>query len=134
MKLGAAWQAFDLVFCSEEGTPLSIPNITYRYFRPILTKAKLPRIRLYDLRHTAATLALGAGVPAKVVSEQLGHASVAFTLDTYSHVLPHMQEAAAAQVEALLFEPAPKKHAARKTKRAITHKTTRQHKTKSSSK
>src|SRR6266849_2293080 len=84
---------------------------------------------LYDLRHTAATLALGAGVPAKVVSEQLGHASVAFTLDTYSHVLPHMQEAAAAQVEALLFEPAPKKHAARRPKRAITHKTTRQHKT-----
>jgi hypothetical protein len=46
LKLGAAWQAFDLVFCSEEGTPHSIPNLTYRYFRPILTKAKLPRIRL----------------------------------------------------------------------------------------
>ena len=58
LKLVAAWQAFDLVFCSDEGTPLTIPNITYRYFRPILTKAKLPRIRLYDLRHTCATLLL----------------------------------------------------------------------------
>jgi integrase len=77
----------------------------------------LPRIRLYDLRHTAATLALAAGVPAKVVSEQLGHASVAFTLDTYSHVLPHMQDAAAAQVEALLLKGPKKKRARRKSKR-----------------
>ena len=59
-------------------------------------------MRLYDLRHTAATLALSAGVPAKVVSEQLGHASSAFTLDTYSHVLPHMQTEAAKKVETLL--------------------------------
>lgn len=59
-------------------------------------------MRLYDLRHTAATLALAAGVPAKVVSEQLGHATRAFTLDTYSHVLPHMQTEAAKRVAALL--------------------------------
>ena len=126
--------AADLIFVNSSGNPLNERNLVQRNLQVILERAKLPRIRLYDLRHTAATLGLGAGVPAKVVSEQLGHASVAFTLDTYSHVLPHMQEAAAAQVEALLFEPAPRKHAARKTKRAITHKTTRQHKTKSSSK
>jgi integrase len=65
--------------------------------------------RLYDLRHTAATLALAAGVQPKVVSEMLGHASAAFTLDVYSHVLPHMQESAAAQVEALLMSPKRKK-------------------------
>lgn len=59
-------------------------------------------MRLYDLRHTAATLALTAGVPAKVVSEQLGHASSAFTLDVYAHVLPHMQSEAAVRVAALL--------------------------------
>jgi hypothetical protein len=59
-------------------------------------------MRLYDLRHTAATLALSAGVPAKVVSEQLGHASSAFTLDVYAHVLPHMQTEAAERVAALL--------------------------------
>jgi integrase len=61
-------------------------------------------MRLYDLRHTGATLALAAGVPPKVVSEQLGHASAAFTLDVYSHVLPHMQEQAAVKVEELLPE------------------------------
>jgi integrase len=60
-------------------------------------------IRLYDLHHTAATLGLAAGVSPKIVSEQLGHASVAFTLEVYSHVLPHMQEAAANKVEALLM-------------------------------
>jgi integrase len=96
--------AADLIFVNSNGNPLNERNLVQRNFQIILERAKLPRIRLYDLRHTAATLALSAGVPAKVVSEQLGHASVAFTLDTYSHVLPHMQEAAAAQLEALLFE------------------------------
>ncbi len=114
--------AADLIFVNSSGNPLNERNLVQRNFQVILKRAKLPRIRLYDLRHTAATLALGAGVPAKVVSEQLGHASVAFTLDTYSHVLPHMQEAAAAQVEALLFESPPKKRAARKAKRAARHK------------
>jgi len=63
----------------------------------------LPNIRLYDLRHTSATLALTVGVAPKVVSEQLGHASAAFTLDTYSHVLPHMQDEAASKMEAALL-------------------------------
>jgi integrase len=103
LKLGIAWQAFDLVFCSEEGTPLSIPNLTYRYFRPILTKAKLPRIRLYDLRHTCATLLLIAEENPKVVSERLGHSSIVLTLDTYSHVLPTMQQQASARLEMLLY-------------------------------
>jgi integrase len=109
--------AADLIFVNSSGNPLNERNLVQRNFQVILERAKLPRIRLYDLRHTAATLALGAGVPAKVVSEQLVHASVAFTLDTYSHVLPHMQDAAAAQVEALLFESSPKKHASRKKSR-----------------
>ncbi len=65
----------------------------------------MPNIRLYDLKHAAATLALAAGVSPKIISEQLGHASVAFTLDVYSHVLPHMQDAAAEKVEALLGGP-----------------------------
>ena len=65
--------------------------------------AGVPRMRLYDLRHSAATIALAAGVSPKVVSEQLGHASTTFTLDTYAHVLPHMQDEAAAKVEAMLF-------------------------------
>ena len=114
--------AADLIFVNSSGNPLNERNLVQRNFQVILERAKLPRIRLYDLRHTAATLALGAGVPAKVVSEQLGHASVAFTLDTYSHVLPHMQEAAAAQMETLLFEPTPKKRARRKAKRVKADK------------
>jgi len=103
LKLGAAWQAFNLVFCTDEGTPLSIPNITYRYFRPILTKAELPRIRLYDLRHTCATLLLIAEENPKVVSERLGHSTIVLTLDTYSHVLPTMQQGATARLEKLLY-------------------------------
>lgn len=103
LKLGPVWQHFDLVFCSDEGTPLTIPNITYRYFRPILTKAKLPRIRLYDLRHSCATLLLIAEENPKVVSERLGHSTIVLTLDTYSHVLPTMQQGATARLEKLLY-------------------------------
>ena len=72
--------AADLIFVNSSGNPLNERNLVQRNFQVILERAKLPRIRLYDLRHTAATLALGAGVPAKVVSEQLGHASVACAL------------------------------------------------------
>ena len=61
-------------------------------------KAKLPAIRLHDLRHTHATLALQAGVHPKVVSERLGHATVSITLDTYSHAIPAMQEEAAGRL------------------------------------
>lgn len=103
LKLGAAWQAHDLIFCSEQGTPLSIPNLTYRYFRPILEKAELPRIRLYDLRHTCATLLLIAEENPKVVSERLGHSTIVLTLDTYSHVLPTMQQSATARLEKMLY-------------------------------
>ncbi len=90
----------DLVFKTESGQPMNADGLG-KNFRSILEVARLPRIRLYDLRHTAATLALA--VSPKVVSEQLGHASAAFTLDTYAHVLPHMQDEAATKVEAMLF-------------------------------
>ena len=117
-----ATESADLIFTNTSGNPLNERNLVLRNFQTRLERAKLPRIRLYDLRHTAATLALAAGVPAKVVSEQLGHASVAFTLDTYSHVLPHMQDAAAAQVEALLLNTVAKKRATRKRKRQAKDK------------
>ena len=63
----------------------------------------LPDIRLHDLRHTHATLALRAGIHPKVVSERLGHATVSITLDTYSHAIPAMQEEAAALIAELVF-------------------------------
>jgi integrase len=103
LRVGSEWQAHDLVFCGEKGTPHSIPNLTYRYFRPILIKAKLPQIRLYDLRHSCATLLLIAEENPKVVSERLGHSTVVLTLDTYSHVLPTMQEKATARLEKMLY-------------------------------
>ena len=92
----------DLVFTTPLGQPIHADNLA-RMFKSILEQASLPIIWLYDLRHTGATLALAAGVPPKVVSEQLGHASAAFTLDIYSHVMPHMQEQAAVKVEEVLF-------------------------------
>jgi integrase len=64
--------------------------------------AGLPTIRLHDLRHTHATLALQAGVHPKVVSERLGHAKITITLDVYSHAIPALQEDAAATVAALI--------------------------------
>jgi integrase len=97
-------EAVDLIFVTEWGRPVNVNSFVYKHFKPILKKAGLPNIRLYDLRHTAATLGLIVGVSPKVVSEQLGHTSVAFTLDVYSHVLPHMQDDAAAKVEAVLMK------------------------------
>jgi integrase len=60
--------------------------------------AGLSRIRLHDVRHSYATAALAAGIPAKIVSERLGHANIAITMDTYSHVLPGLDEQAAGTV------------------------------------
>ena len=64
----------------------------------------LPPIRLHDVRHSYATAALAAGIPAKIVSERLGHANVQITLDTYSHVIPGLDEQAAATVARLILE------------------------------
>jgi integrase len=93
-----------LVFANENGGPIHYRNLIRRHFKPLLKKARLPEtIRLYDLRHTCATLLLAAGENPKVVSERLGHASVTLTLDTYSHVLPDMQQQAAEKLESMLF-------------------------------
>ena len=72
-------EAVDLIFVTEFGRPVNVNSLVYKHFKPILKKAGLPNIRLYDLRHTAATLALTVGVSPKVMSEQLGHTSAAFT-------------------------------------------------------
>ena len=89
------------IFRNRRGQPINSDSLA-REFKRLLGEAGLPPMCLYSLRHTAATLALSAGVSAKVVSEQLGHASSAFTLDVYSHLLPHMQSDAALRVAALL--------------------------------
>jgi len=104
LRNGLIWENHDLVFCSELGTPHSIPNLTYRYFRPILIKVGLPQIRLYDLRHTNATLLLIAEENPKIVAERLGHSTVVLTLDTYSHVIPTMQKTATDKLNKMLYE------------------------------
>lgn len=90
-----------LVFCNSQGGHLSNSNLRQNSFKPLLVRAKLPDIRLYDLRHTSATLLL-ADENVKVISERLGHATVQLTLDTYSHVLPTMQQRAASKMDAIL--------------------------------
>ena len=89
------WQDNDLIVTTANGTPIAPGGNVQRSFDAIVKRAGLRRIRVHDLRHTHATLLLLAGVPAKVVSERLGHASIGITLDTYSHVLPAMQDEAA---------------------------------------
>jgi len=89
-----AWTDSGYVFTKENGESLH-PQTVSRSFEQALVEAKLPRIRLHDLRHTHATLALAAGIHPKVVSERLGHSTVSITLDTYSHAIPALQEEAA---------------------------------------
>jgi integrase len=90
------------VFSDTIGGLLSRHNVLNRSFAPILKAAKLPVIRFHDLRHTAATLMLAEGVNPRLVSETLGHASVAFTLDVYGHILPGMGRDAADKMGRLL--------------------------------
>ena len=101
---GSAYQDADLVFASGLGTPLE-PGTVNRCWWRVLASAGVGHVRWHDLRHAHATLMLSAGVHPKVVSERLGHASVAITLDVYSHVVPGLQVAAAAQLDTLLDEP-----------------------------
>ena len=97
-----AWVDSGLVFTAENGAALD-PESVSRYWRQAVKKAMLPRIRMHDLRHTHATLALQAGVHPKVVSERLGRATVSITLDTYSHAIPAMQEEAAVLIAHLVL-------------------------------
>ncbi|MEI7593560.1 MAG: site-specific integrase, partial [Actinomycetes bacterium] len=98
---GTNYLDLDLVFCRQNGNPIHPDSFSQRFERSI-AKTDLPRIRLHDLRHTHATIALRAKVPVKVISERLGHGSPAFTLAQYAHALPGMQAEAAAQIAALI--------------------------------
>lgn len=102
LRLGPIWQDHNLVFCTQVGDPL-YGTYVLRQLEKHLKVAGLPRVRFHDLRHTAATLLLSARVNPKVVSEMLGHATMAITLDIYSHVLPDMQQDAAHAMGTLLY-------------------------------
>jgi integrase len=102
-KLGKPWRDHGLVFCTQVGTPLNRNNVHTRSFKPLVERASLPpTLRFHDLRHTFATLMLKGGEHPKVVQEMMGHSNINITLDTYSHVLPDMQDKAADRLGVLL--------------------------------
>ena len=103
MRLSGLWQDLGLVFPAATGSLFNPSNLRNRSFVRIKARSGVREdLRFHDLRHTCATLLLGEGVNAKVVSEMLGHASITITLNTYSHVLPDMQDTAADAMEAAL--------------------------------
>ena len=101
-SLGSLYRPGGLVFANEVGGIVNPSNLRNRSLKALLERAGLPPIRFHDLRHTCATLLLSRNVNPKIVSEMLGHASIAITLDTYSHVLPNMQESAVRALEEAL--------------------------------
>jgi integrase len=101
LLLGAAYQGGDLVFCTGDGSPLRPDSISV-WFKKLVARFGRPEVRFHDLRHTHATILLSHNVHPKIVSERLGHSSIAITMDTYSHVLPTMQEDAARAIGAAL--------------------------------
>ncbi|MFE6704566.1 tyrosine-type recombinase/integrase [Bacillus thuringiensis] len=101
LSQGEEYQDNDLVMCTPSGTPINPANVR-RSLNALILKAAVPKIRFHDLRHTHATLLLAKGVNVKVISERLGHSNIKITLDTYSHVLPTMQEDAVNKIEEIL--------------------------------
>jgi integrase len=103
LALGAAYDDQNLVFAAENGRPIWPGSVSAR-FHVLSDAAGLPRIRLHDLRHSAASLALAAGVDLKTVSSNLGHSGISITANLYAHVLPSTARAAADSVAAMVDE------------------------------
>jgi integrase len=95
------WKETGLVFTRQDGTGWH-PDRVSKLFEASVSASGLPRIRLHDLRHTQATLALAASIHPKIVSDRLGHSTVAFTLDVYSHCVPALAQDAAEKIAALV--------------------------------
>lgn len=110
LKNGHLYEDQDLIIATKIGTPVYPRNLSRQWYN-LLEKANVPAIRFHDLRHTHATLMLKQGIHVKIVSERLGHSNISVTLDTYSHVLPHMQEEAADAIGSLLFDKKSSKRA-----------------------
>jgi integrase len=102
LAAGVDWQNLDLVFARLDGSPVRLWDLRDN-FEAALKAAGLRHVRLYDLRHSCATILMAEGLHPKVVSERLGHASIALTLGVYSHVLPGMQEQATEKLEKAIF-------------------------------
>jgi len=100
-QFGKSLSLDDLVFASAEGQPID-PSVLSHAFGRVTARAGLKGVRFHDLRHTFASLMLLRGAKPKVISEALGHSSVAFTMDTYSHIIDGMQEDAMALLDGVL--------------------------------
>jgi integrase len=98
------WEEHDYVFCTPQGKHLSPGHDVLVQLKELLKKAGLPDIRFHDLRHSTASLLLSKGVHPKVVQEILGHSEISMTLDTYSHILPTMQQEAISKLNDVLRE------------------------------
>ena len=101
IEAGPLWQETGYVFTQADGSPVQ-PDILTKNFRFLVRELAMPQLTFHGLRHAFATLGLLAGINPKVVSEALGHSSVTITMDTYSHVLPHMQGELAAAIANIL--------------------------------
>jgi integrase len=101
-RVSSLYQPGGLVFATESGSLINPSNLRNRSFKPLLKRASLPDICFHDLRHTCATLLLSQGTHPKLVQELLGHATIAITLDTYSHFLPSMGGQTVRAMEAAL--------------------------------
>lgn len=89
---------------NELGEPVNYRNLVRRHFKPALKKAELPvSLRVYDLRHGFASLAMAAGAHVKAISDRLGHSSMKMTLDVYSHVLEPVERDATQKTEEAVF-------------------------------
>jgi integrase len=115
---GESWREWGLVFASTIGTPIESCNLNHRFQR-LAEFARLPKIRFHDLRHTAATLLLAQGVHPRLVMEILGHSSISLTMNTYSHVIPVMQEEVAAKMNGILTASAVGKDVAEPSKAVV---------------
>ncbi|HZU18872.1 MAG TPA: tyrosine-type recombinase/integrase [Candidatus Dormibacteraeota bacterium] len=100
---GSRWEGIGLIFCTRWGRPIRDTYLSAVFHRT-LARAGLPRVRIHDLRHTAASHLLARGVHPKVVQELLGHSTIALTLDTYSHVLPALHADAVPGHMEVLFD------------------------------
>jgi len=101
-RFGVDFDDDDLVFAHADGRPLH-PERVSRSFSKLVGTTRAPPIRLHDLRHLHATLALAAGVAPRVLADRLGHSTTAVTTDTYQHVLPDLDHDAARRVAELVF-------------------------------
>jgi integrase len=102
LRLGSLWEDQGLVFPNRIGKPMNADNLYHRGFKPLLEKVGLSGFTFHSLRHTCATLLLSKNIHPRIAQEMLGHATISQTMDTYSHVMPGMGDAAATALEEAL--------------------------------